>query len=61
MLADRGQNFAGDPAAELCSLGLVAANHNLVHAGLGDDGRLLGPAQRVEDGVRLAYPIVQPL
>ena len=32
VLTDGGEDFAGDPATELCSLGLVAADDDLVEA-----------------------------
>lgn len=48
MLADGGENLAGDPTTELCSIRLVGSNDDFLEAHLIDDRKLL----RASKGVR---------
>lgn len=47
MLADGGEDFAGDPASELCSIRLVGSNDDFVEPHLIDDRKLLRASKGV--------------
>lgn len=47
VLADGGEDFAGDPATECLGLGLVGSDDDFVEAGFVDDCELLGASRGV--------------
>ena len=54
VLADAGQHHGRDPLAEGFGLRLIAAQDDVVQAGLADDGGILHAAK----GVNLTYPLL---